>query len=154
MCALAARSSAVLGCDMDLPLLPTNDFLDGLLGALNSHDPGQLAALFAEDYRSTQPVHPGREFEGRAQVLENWTSVFEGVPDFSARLVSGTQQGDTVWSEWDWSGAHTDGTPFAMRGIIHLILRDGLIAEGRLFMEPVDQEESSIEAAVKELYQP
>ena len=129
-------------------------FLDSLLEAFNSHDPHQLAALFTEDYRSTLPAHPGREFTGRTQVLENWTAVFAGVPDFSARLVSGTQDGDTVWSEWDWSGTYTDGTAFAMRGTIHLVLRDGLIAEGRLFMEPVDEQESTIEETLEDLYQP
>jgi len=128
-------------------------FLDSMVGALNSHDPRQMAALFAEDYRSAQPAHPGREFEGRAQVLVNWTSVFDGVPDFSARLVSAAQDGDTVWSEWDWSGTYTDGTPFAMRGVVLLELRDGLIAEGRLYMEAVDQQGSSIDEAVKELYE-
>jgi ketosteroid isomerase-like protein len=129
-------------------------FVDRLLQALNSHDPAQMAALFARDYRSAQPAHPGREFTGRAQVLENWTAVFDGVPDFTARLVSSTQSDDVVWSEWDWSGTHTDGTPFAMRGVIILELRDDLIAEGRLYMEPVDQEESTIDEAVKELYEP
>jgi ketosteroid isomerase-like protein len=129
-------------------------FLDRLLEATNSRDPARVAAQFVEDYRSSQPAHPGREFEGRAQVLENWTAVFDGVPDFTARLVSGTQEGDIVWSEWDWSGTHVDGTRFAMRGVIHLVLRDGLIAQGRLFMEPVDDETSTIEEAVKDLYEP
>jgi ketosteroid isomerase-like protein len=131
-----------------------SDVLSRLEEACNSHDPHQVAALFVEDYRSAQPAHPGREFVGRRQVLENWTSVFEGVPDLTARLVAGTQSGDTVWSEWDWSGTHPDGTPFAMRGVILLALRADLIAEGRLYMEPVDQQESTIEEAVQDLYQP
>jgi len=131
-----------------------NDFLDGLELALRSHDPQQVAALFAEDYRSVQPAHPGRQFVGRAQVLQNWTAVFDGVPDFAATLVSGTQDGNTVWSEWSWSGSHTDGTRFAMSGVVIAVLRDGLIAEGRLFMEPVDEQESSIDEAVEELYKP
>ena len=131
-----------------------NTFLDNMLQALNSHDPHQFAALFAEDYQSAQPAHPGREFVGRPQVLENWTAVFAGVPDFTATLVSGTQDGDSVWSEWDWSGTYTDGTPFAMRGVVILVLRGGQIAEGRLFMEAVDQQESTIDEAVEELYQP
>src|SRR3954454_24640918 len=129
-------------------------FLDSVLRAFNSHDAQQMAALFAEDYRSSQPAHPGREFVGRAQVLENWTAVFDGVPDFSARLVADTRDGDTVWSEWDWSGTYTDGTPFAMRGVVILELRGDQIAEGRLYMEAVDQQQSSIDEAVKELYEP
>ena len=65
-----------------------NTFLDTMQQALDSHDPHRLAALFAEDYRSAQPAHPGREFVGRPKVLENWTAVFAGVPDFAATLVS------------------------------------------------------------------
>ena len=131
-----------------------NAFLDSMLQVLNSHDPEQLASLFAEDYRSAQPAHPGREFVGRGKVLENWTAVFAGVPDFTATLVSGIQDGDTVWSEWAWSGSFADGSPFAMCGVIILVLHDRLIAEGRLYMEAVDQEESTIDEAVEELYQP
>ena len=131
-----------------------NDFLDAVGLALDSHDPARMAALFAEDYRSVQPTHPGRQFVGRAQVLENWTAVFDGVPDFRATLVAWVEDDDTVWSEWAWSGTYTDGTPFAMSGVMIAVLRDGLIAEARLFMEPVDEQESSIEEAVEELYRP
>ncbi len=130
------------------------DILSRLGEAFNSHDPRRMAALFAEDYRSSQPVHPGREFVGRAQVLENWTSVFRGVPDFAARLVSGAGDGDTVLGEWDWCGWHADGSAFAMRGVTILVLREGLIAEGRLYMEPVDEGDSMIEEAVADLYKP
>jgi hypothetical protein len=62
--------------------------MERLLQAQNSHDAEQMAALFAEDYKSAQPVHPSRGFRGRAQVLANWTAVFRGVPDFAAELVS------------------------------------------------------------------
>jgi len=130
------------------------DIQERLLAALNSHDPQRVANLFAEDYRSAQPVYPGREFEGRAQVLTNWTSVFEGVPDFAAELLAAADDGDTAWGEWDWRGRHTDGTTFAMRGITIVTVRDGLIAEGRLYMSPVDQSRSDIDEAVQELYKP
>jgi ketosteroid isomerase-like protein len=130
------------------------DFVTSLEAALASRDAAQVASLFAEDYRSMQPAHPGREFEGRAQVLANWTSVFEGVPDFTARLIASASRGETVWSEWAWHGHHVDGSPFAMCGVIVTVLRDGLIAEGRLYMEPVDEAESTIDDAVEDLYQP
>jgi ketosteroid isomerase-like protein len=130
------------------------EILERLRAALNSHDPRRMAELFAEDYRSAQPAHPGREFVGRPQVLENWTDVFDGVPDFHAVLVDNASNGDTVWSEWDWTGTHTDGKPFAVRGVTILVMRDGLIAEGRLYVESVDEQESSIQDAVQELYRP
>lgn len=125
-----------------------------LRDAFNSHDPQQVAALFAEDYESSQPAHPSRAFVGRAQVLENWSSVFEGVPDFSADLLASTYDGESEWGEWDWHGRHADGSPFAMRGVTVLVLRDGLIARARLYLEPVDETGEEIEAAVRELYRP
>ena len=123
-----------------------------LIQAWHSHDARRVAALFAEDYLSDQPAHPGRGFTGNGQVLINWTEVFEGVPDFSAELIASSVAGDTEWAEWSWTGRHPDGSAFAMRGVTVLVIRDGLIAEGRLYMEPVDAAEDDIDAAVRELY--
>jgi ketosteroid isomerase-like protein len=122
--------------------------------AQNAHDAEQLAALVAEDYASVQPAHPGRAFGGRDQVLDNWTSVFAGVPDFTAELVASSVDGDTEWGEWSWRGTHTDGSPFAMRGVTIFVVRDGLIAEGRLYMEPVELSGDDIDTAVQELFEP
>jgi hypothetical protein len=47
-----------------------------------------------------QPVHPGRAFRGREQVLKNWSTVFSGVPDFQAELLRAAAEHDTVWAEW------------------------------------------------------
>jgi len=125
-----------------------------LAEAWNAHDARRVAALFAPDYRSAQPVHPSRGFGGSAQVLENWTAVFEGVPDFVAELVDLSITGATEWGEWYWHGRHPDGSAFAMRGVTILNLHDELISDARLYMEPVDQAEEGIGAAVRELYKP
>ncbi len=128
--------------------------LERLRDAMNAHDARRLASLFTIDYRSAQPIHPGRGFVGNAQVLENWSSVFEGVPDFTAELVASAANGDAEWGEWSWLGRHVDGSPFAMRGVTIVVVRDDLIAEGRLYMEPVQGDGGDIEAAVQELYRP
>ena len=112
--------------------------LERLRDATNAHDAGRLEAFFAQDYRSTQPLHPSRGFGGSSQVLENWSSVFAGVPDFNSELVASAVDGDTEWGEWSWSGHHVDGSPFAMRGVTIFVVRDGLVTEGRLYMEPVE----------------
>jgi ketosteroid isomerase-like protein len=134
---------------MDIPTM-----LERLRNAQNAHDAEGMAALFAEDYVSSQPLHAGRAFVGRAQVLENWTAVFEGVPDFVSELVSYSIDGNTEWGEWYWHGRHLDGSAFAMRGVTIFVVRDDLIAEARLYMEPVDTANEGIEAAVQELYKP
>ena len=128
--------------------------LERLTEAQNAHDAERMASFFAEGYVSDQPVHPGRAFTGRAQVLENWTSVFAGVPDFRAELLASVRDGETEWGEVDWRGRHTDGTPFAMRGVIIALVRDDEIAEARLYMEPVEREAQDIAAAVEQLYRP
>ena len=128
--------------------------LERLKDAVNAHDARRLASLFAEDYRSAQPLHPSRGFGGSAQVLENWSSVFDGVPDFSSELVAFSVDGEIEWGEWQWHGHHVDGSPFAMGGVTIFVVRDGLIAEGRLYMESVEADGGDIEAAVQELYKP
>lgn len=128
--------------------------LERLRDAANSHDAQRVASLFAEDYQSAQPLHPSLGFNGRAQVLENWSSVFEGVPDFSAELVASSVDNDIEWGEWNWHGHHVDGSPFAMRGVTILVVRKDVVAEARLFMEPVEADGGNIRAAVKELYKP
>jgi ketosteroid isomerase-like protein len=126
--------------------------LERLRDAMNSHDAQRMASLFADDYESVQPAHPARGFGGSTQVLSNWTSVFEGVPDFTAELVASAVDGDTEWTEWDWRGHHTDGAPFAMRGVVIMVARDGLVARMRLYLEPVEVDGGDIDVAVQELY--
>jgi hypothetical protein len=128
--------------------------LERLNDAVNAHDPRRLSALFASDYRSIQPVHPGRGFGGRAQVLANWSAVFEGVPDFGSELLASSASGEVEWGEWHWHGHHVDGSPFAMRGVTIVVVRGDKVVEGRLYMEPVETDGGDIEAAVQELYKP
>src|ERR1700749_4969237 len=83
--------------------------INRLLAAMNAHDLDAFVASFAPDYRSEQPAHPGREFEGSDKVRENWMNVFSGVPDFNAELlVSATTDDDVEIGEWLWRGTHTD----------------------------------------------
>src|SRR4030095_2377081 len=93
-------------------------------------------------------------FGGSQQVFSNWSAVFEGVPDFVADLVAWSVSGDVEWAEWDWRGTHLDGSPFSMRGVTVVTVRDGRIAAARLYMEPTEFGGGDIEAAVRELYQP
>ena len=129
--------------------------LDRMLVALNAHDLDGFVALFAGEYRSDQPAHPGRLFAGSAKVRENWGNVFSGVPDFRAELVlaADAQDGSEI-GEWRWSGTHLDGAPFAMRGVTVLGVENELIAWGRLYMEPVDQGHEDIDEMVRETYRP
>ena len=79
------------------------EVMNRLLAAMNAHDLDAFVACFALDYRSEQPAHPSRAFEGSDKVRENWTSVFSGVPDFNAELLSTATTDDGVEiGEWRW----------------------------------------------------
>lgn len=128
-----------------------NAVIDRLVAALNAHDLEGAAALFHHDYRSEQPVHPGRAFVGVAQMHANWSAIFAGIPDFRAVLIRSADDGDTVWTEWRWSGNRTDGRPFSHAGVALFEVRDNLITAGRLYLEDVEREQVGIEEAVEAL---
>jgi hypothetical protein len=129
--------------------------MNRLLTALNAHDLDALAECFALDYRSEQPAHPNRAFEGREKVRENWTSVFAGIPDFRAELLtSGVTEDAVEFGEWRWWGTHTDGAPFAMQGVTVMGIDGNHIAWGRLYMEGIERDGGDIDAMVREAYRP
>ena len=126
-----------------------------LLAAMNAHDLDTFVACFAPDYRSEQPAHPSRAFSGSDKVRENWTSVFSGIPDFKADLLFSSTSDDGVEiGEWRWWGTHTDGSPFAMRGVIVLGIEGEQIEWGRLYMEVVEDDGADIDQMVQEAYRP
>jgi ketosteroid isomerase-like protein len=127
------------------------EVIDRLAAAMNAHDLDAAAGFFHEDYGSEQPAHPGRAFTGRAQMRANWEAMFAGVPDFRAEICRSVQDGDTTWTEWRWSGTRSDGQAFAMRGVTLFEITNGQIAAGRLYMEDVERDPTSIEQAVQDL---
>lgn len=113
--------------------------LERLLAAVNSHDLDGLVACFDEDYVNVNPAHPQRGFRGREQVRRNWSQIFAGVPDVHARVLRSAVDGDTLWSEWEMTGARNDGAPFEMRGVIIFGVADGRAKWARMFLEPVEE---------------
>lgn len=131
------------------------EMMNRLLAAMNAHDLDAFVALFATDYDSQQPAHPGRAFRGSEQVRKNWEGVFSGVPDFTAELISSAVTADGVEvGEWRWHGTHTDGSPFCMQGVIVTGVQQDQIAWGRLYMEPIEEGGSDIEQMVQDTYRP
>ncbi|HEV7211822.1 MAG TPA: nuclear transport factor 2 family protein [Blastococcus sp.] len=121
---------------------------------MNAHDAEGMAALFAPEYHSEQPAHPNRAFDGHIQVEARWREMFREVPDLVVEVVSEVTVGSTSWVEWIWRGHRTDGSVFDMRGTTVLgLTRDGLIAEARQYMEPVDHA-GAVEDPVQQLSTP
>ena len=86
------------------------DVIGRLRDAMNEHDLEALVGVFDQDVISETPAHPQRTFRGADQVRRNWEQIFAGVPDLKADLLDAVVSGDTVWSEWDWSGTRRDGS--------------------------------------------
>jgi hypothetical protein len=129
-----------------------NETIARLRDAQNRHDAEAMAALFAPDYRSEQPVHPERGFGGKEQVAANWSRMFAGIPDLEVGVVKESTDGSTSWSEWVWRGSHVDGTPFLMKGVTVMGLDPaGLITWARLYMEPVEHGGAAIDESVRKL---
>ncbi len=126
--------------------------VERLYKAMNQHDLAAFLACFDREYRSEQPAHPSRGFGGREQVEKNWSALFEGIPDFHAELLATATEGETVWSEWRWTGTRrADGTPLNMRGVTLFEIKNGRILSGRLYMEDVEEAGADIDETVRRL---
>ena len=121
--------------------------------AMNQHDLQAFVACLDPNYRSEQPAHPGRGFGGREQVEKNWSALFEAVPDFHAQILATATEGDTVWSEWHWTGTRANEVPLDMRGVTLFEVRNGQIVSGRLYMEEIEEAGADIGETVRRLAQ-
>jgi ketosteroid isomerase-like protein len=117
--------------------------------ALNAQDLDVLVGCFDEQVVSEQPIHPSRSFRGRAQIEKNWSQLFGAFPDLVATLVRSVVDGNVAWAEWDWRAHRSDGGIADMRGVTLLGLDGDRITWVRFYMEPVEQDGSGIDAAIR-----
>jgi ketosteroid isomerase-like protein len=127
------------------------DAIEQLRDAVNRHDLDAFLDCFDSGYRSEQPVHPDWAFTGREQVRQNWTAVFDGVPDIRAELLRSAEEGDARWAEWYWHVTRIDGTRLEMRGVTIFGIQHDRIVWGRLYMEDVDRSAGNIDQAVRRM---
>ena len=120
--------------------------VERLVAAINAHDLEAMVACFADDFVNEWPAHPQRGFQGRAQVRQNWSQIFAGVPDLQARLPRMAVDGDTVWTEWDIAGTRRDGAAHLMRGVAIHGITEGRIAWVRFYLEPVEEASGNVDA--------
>ena len=111
--------------------------LANLENAINAHDLDLMASCFERDYHSSFPAHPDRDFHGIDQMKSNWSKIFAGVPNITAKLLRQASFGETFWAEWEWEGKRVDGTPFNMRGVTIQGIQKNRIVWARMYMEPV-----------------
>ena len=120
-------------------------FVDDFRSAIATHDADAVVACFTEDCHFDLPNHPSRSFTGRTQARQNWSMVFEAVPDLAINLANVSYEEDRCWVEWEYTGTRVDGTPHLMRGVTIVdVDSDGRLAAARFFVDYVDQAETSI----------
>jgi ketosteroid isomerase-like protein len=122
-----------------------------LAQAMNAHHLEAQLACFHDNYRSEQPAHPARTFTGRDQVRQNWSKLFESIPDFQAEILRVAVVGNEEWAEWIWQGTKEDGTPLEERGVSIFGIRDGRIAWARLYLEETEREGAAITETVRRI---
>ncbi len=125
--------------------------IERLRDAQNAHDLEAMLACFHADYRSEQPAHPARAFQGIDQVRANWSALLAGIPDFHAEILRSAVDDDTVFVEIHWTGTKADGTPLDERGVIIMGIRGDRIAWGRLYADEVEREGADIDAVVRRM---
>ena len=124
--------------------------VQNLQQAINDHDLDRIAACFAPDYESDQPVHPARSFRGREQLRRNWTQILAGLPDLTAELKRWAVNGQELWTEWEWRGTRRDGSQGTMRGVTIQGVQEDVFTWVHFYMEPLDESGSDVGQAIDE----
>jgi len=130
---------------------PEEPVSERLVQAMNAHDLEALLTCFHDDYRSEQPAYTARTFTGRDQVRQNWSKLFESIPDFRAELLRVAVVGNEEWAECIWRGTKEDGTPLEELGVSIFGTRDGRIAWARLYYEEIEREGADINETVRRM---
>jgi hypothetical protein len=134
------------------PRVPLPAVIERLIDAINAHDLDAFMACIAPDYHSQQPLHPDREFTGSAQVRQNWSAVFAGMPDLRWEVLRRAVAGDTVWIEVHGSGTRvSDGAKIELGGVLINEVRDDQIVAARIYFDEITTG-AGIDASVAELY--
>ncbi len=120
-----------------------------LCAATNAHDLDAIVACFSPSYENITPAHPERGFVGRDQVRKNWEQILAFIPDVTTEVFRQVTDGNSIWTEWEHRGTRRDGTKHLMRGVMIFGITDGLVASARFYLEPVEDNAGTVDAAVR-----
>lgn len=110
-----------------------------MIQAANRHDLDAMVVCFAPDFRSEQPFHPERNFNGQEGVRKNWNFFFTTIPDIQVDILNVVAEGETVWAELHYHGTQTDGKKFTVRGVTLQGIQADQMKWARLYIEPVQE---------------
>jgi ketosteroid isomerase-like protein len=113
--------------------------------AVAAHDAEAVVACFTEDCRFELPNYPARSFTGRDQARQNWTMIFDSVPDLALEMRNASYEDGRCWVEWEYTGTRLDGGPHLMRGVTIVdVDESGRLSSARFFVDYVDAADTSI----------
>jgi hypothetical protein len=119
------------------------EVLARLVEATNDHDLEAMLECLKPDYRSEQPAHPARAFQGVEQVR-----LMESVPDIHWDVIRTATDETTAWMEARLTGTKADGTKLDEIGVLILGISGGHIGWGRLYLSEIDTEGAGIDETV------
>ena len=119
--------------------------LERMRAALDAHDLDLFVSFFREDYVGERPRHPGAAVSSREDVRRNWAEVISDVPDLRVDVPAAVEDGNTIWSEWRAYGTARSGALLELRGVIIFGIQDDLVAWSRMYIEPVEQANLSLD---------
>jgi uncharacterized protein (TIGR02246 family) len=123
--------------------------VEDAIEAMDARDADRLAGFYAEDaVRETVGMAVQR---GREEIRAFYEMAFAAIPDARVRLLSVMTDDDGAWVEWEESGTNTGagthydgnvapgtGNSYTARVGVHDTIRNGKIAERRLFVNYLD----------------
>lgn len=120
---------------------------DRLTEALERGDPKGVAALYRDDAVLIEPVGT---FRGREQIEEYWRAFLDAFSDLRPGISARFEAGDAAMDEWSFSATHSGpleapsvtvaptGRRVTVRGADAGVVRDGAIAEHRIYYDQLD----------------
>jgi len=69
--------------------------------------------------------------------------IFAEIPDLNATLMRCSEDDETLWTEWEWTGTLSNGAPYLMRGVVIIGAREEHVTWARLYTETVERDEGA-----------
>ena len=117
---------------------------DQLKAAWESHDPEQVAALYAEDGVREEFLITHSVLRGRGEIAQQVGGYMHAVPDCYLEIRRILETGDgKLTAEWTWGGTHTNDIPglpargqqVALNGVTVYDMDGDLIARENLYCD-------------------